>query len=258
MNSGTLKEILKVNFLSLTKEEIESIMNEELEKAPEEMDTELIDMCLDILAGEPANKADEKLTVSTAVSENKVKRIKFKKGILVAAIIMLLISIAIPVGASIFDIDVPENMLKVYEKHFKLDTEGESQSENLADILAENDLSDIVLPYFLFADCKITSFQKNYDDFINQIIFEYIDQERKINGNVILTTSDEHSEFLDGEMLVDGQYDEAKQITVNGINVIVFNKGSDNLIVYQTVDVEYHIMLNGTTFDKAIEIASTL
>ena len=38
MNSCTLKEILKVNFLSFTKEEIENIMEEELEKSPEEMD----------------------------------------------------------------------------------------------------------------------------------------------------------------------------------------------------------------------------
>lgn len=258
MNSGTLKEILKVNFLSFTKEEIESIMNEELEKAPEEMDTELIDMCLDILTGEPVNKADEKLTVSPAVSENKVKKIKFKKGILVAAIIMLLISIAIPVGASIFDIDVPENILKVYEEHFKLDTEGESQREDLITLLAENGLSDVVLPKFLCVDCEISDFQKNDDNFINQVIFKYVVKKQGISGSVILTMSDEHSEFLGGEMLVNGQYDEAKQITINGINVIVFNKGSENFIVYHIAGIEYYIVMKGTTFDKAVEFASTL
>lgn len=258
MNSGTLKEILKVNFLSLTKEEIEIIMNEELEKAPEEMDTELIDMCLDILTGEPVNKADEKLTVSPAVSENKVKKIKFKKGILVAAIIMLLISIAVPVGAGIFDIDVPENILKVYEEHFKLDTEGESQSEDLTELLDRNNLSDVILPQFLFVDCEISNFQIISVDFAKQVIFEYIDQEQKSSGSVILTTSDVHSGFLDGEMMVDGQYDEAKQLDVNGINVVVFNKGEENLIVYQMSGVEYSIILKDTTFDKAVEIASTL
>ena len=50
-------------------------MEEELEKAPEEMDTELIDMCLDILMGEPKEKADENLAVSPAVSEKKAKRV---------------------------------------------------------------------------------------------------------------------------------------------------------------------------------------
>jgi len=77
MNSGALKEILKVKFLSFTKEEIENIMDEELEKSPEEMDTELIEMCLDILTGEPKEKAGEVLTDSPAVSDKTVKKISF-------------------------------------------------------------------------------------------------------------------------------------------------------------------------------------
>ena len=258
MNSGTLKEILKVNILSLTKEEIESIMNEELEKAPEEMDTELIDMCLEILTGEPEERADEKLTVSPAVSEKKVKKFTFKKGILVAAVIILLISIAAPAGAKFFNIDVPENILKVYEDRFSLDTEGESQSDDLADILAENDLSDVVLPKFLCADCEIRDFQKNNDNFTTQVVFEYIDAEQKINGKVTLNISNDRSEFLDGELLINSQYNEAEQITVNGINVIVFNKGYENFIVYFVGGIEYSIELKGTTLDRAIEIASTL
>lgn len=258
MNSGTLKEILKVNILSLTKEEIESIMNEELEKAPEEMDTELIDMCLEILTGEPEERADEKLTVSPAVSEKKVKKFTFKKGILVAAVIILLISIAAPAGAKFFNIDVPENILKVYEDRFSLDTQGESQSDDLDTLLAENDLKKVILPRFLHTDCKITSFQKNDDNFTNQVIFEYVAEEQKISGKVILAMTDEHSEFLDGELLVNNQYNEVKQITINEINVFVFNKGIENLIVYQLYGAEYHIILNGITFDKAIEIASTL
>ena len=171
---------------------------------------------------------------------------------------MLLISIAVPVGAGIFDIDVPENILKVYEEHFKLDTEGESQSEDLDTLLLENDLTDVVLPYFLFVDCEIKSFQQYNDNFIDQIIFEYVDKDQNFSGSVTLTTSDDHSGFLDGEMMVDGQYDEAKQLDVNGINVVVFNKGEENLIVYQISGVEYSIILKGTTFDKAVEIAGTL
>lgn len=258
MDSGTLKEILKVKFLSFTKEEIENIMDEELEKSPEEMDTELIEMCLDILTGEPKEKADEVLTDSPAVSDKTVKKIKFKKGILIAAIITLFITISIPVGAKIFDIDVPESILKVYEEYFQLNLDGETQSEDLNTVLATNGLSDAVLPQFLFSDCKITEFEKvDYDD-KTQVKFKYSDEKNGISGGVNLNIYGENIDLSDGDMNVNNQYEEGEEIIVNGINVVVFKKGGESLIVYKRNRIEYSIKLNGVSFEKAIEIASTL
>ena len=65
-------------------------------------------------------------------------------------------------------------------------------------------------------------------------------------------------DFLNGETLVNGRYEEAKQLTINGINVIVFSENNSCVIVYYINDVEYSMALNGVTFDKAVEIASTL
>lgn len=258
MDSGTLKEILKVKFLSFTKEEIENIMDEELEKSPEEMDTELIEMCLDILTGEPKEKADEVLTDSPAVSDKTVKKIKFKKGILVAAIITLLITISIPVGAKIFDIDVPESILKVYEEHFQLNLDGETQSEDLNTVLATNGLSDAVLPQFLFSDCKISEFEKvDYDD-KTQVKFKYSDEKNGMSGGVNLNIYDENIDFIDDDMNINDQYEEAKRVVVNGINVVIFNDGNETFIVYSVDKTQYTIVLFGVTLDEAIEIAKTL
>lgn len=258
MNDSTLKEVLKVNFLSFSKEEIENIMEEELEKAPEEMDTELIDMCLDILMGEPNEKADEDLAASPAVSDKKAKRINFKKGILVAAIITLLISIAIPVSANVFNIDVPENILKIYEKCFDLDFERGKQNKKLSVILSENELDDIILPRYLYAHCEISDFEKFEENSVIRIHFKFCDKENNIYGGVRLDSMGNEMDFLNGETLVNGRYEEAKQFTINGINVIVFSENNSCVIVYYINDVEYSIVLNGVTFDKAVEIASTL
>ena len=44
---------------------------------------------------------------------------------------------------------------------------------------------------------------------------------------------------------------------VNGL-IVDFNENGKNLIVYQVNGMEYTVELNNITFDKAIEIASTL
>ena len=258
MNDSTLKEVLKVNFLSFSKEEIENIMEEELEKAPEEMDTELIEMCLDILMGEPNEKADEDLAASPAVSDKKAKRINFKKGILVAAIITLLLSIAIPVSANVFNIDVPENILKLYGKFFDLDFEREIQNKDLFIILSEYELNDIILPLYLYDHCEISDFEKFEENSVIRIRFKFCDKENNIYGGVRLDSMENEMDFINGEMLIDGNYDQVKQLTVNGIDVVVFSENDDCFIVYSVNNVEYHIVVKGVSFNKAVEIASTL
>ena len=258
MNDSTLKEVLKVNFLSFSKEEIENIMEEELEKAPGEMDTELIDMCLDILMGEPKKRADEDLAALPAVSDKKAKRINFKKGILVAAIITLLLSIAIPVSANVFNIDVPENILKFYEKCFDLDFERGKQNKKLSVILSENELDDIVLPLYLYDHCEISDFEKIEKKILSHISFNFSCKEDNIYGRARLDSMGNEMDFLNGEMLFNGLYEEVKQLTVNSIDVVVFSENNNCFIIYYINELEYSIVLNGVTFDKAVEIASTL
>ncbi len=258
MDKYTLKEILKVKDMSFTKEEIEDIMNTELEKAPEEMDTELIDMCLDILTEEPKEKTDEKITDSSVRSGKKVKKLNFKKGLLVAAIIIILITISIPVGAKIFDIDVPEHILKIYDEYFRLSSDNGKQGQDLDSLLAENDLDNIILPRFLFLECEISKFEINYEDTIRQIKFDYNNEEQNLSGSVYIEKSDAYTDFFDGDNLVNDVYEGARIITVNGIDVLVFNKDYEGLIVYYIGEREYKIKLDGVTFDKTIEIASTI
>lgn len=258
MDKYTLKEILKVKDMSFTREEIEDIMNSELEKDPEEMDTELIDMCLDILTEEPEKKTDEEITDSSVRSDKKVKKIKLKKGLLVAAIIIILITISIPVGAKIFDIDVPEKILKIYDEYFRLSTDNGKQSQDLDSILDENDLKDVVLPKFLFSECTITNFESFNDKSITKVAFKYASKDNEIRGSVFVEKSDSYKDFIDGLPLVNDVYEKARNITVNGIDVLVFNKGYEGLIVYYIGEIEYKIKLESVTFEKTIEIASTI
>lgn len=49
MDIKTLKKILNEKTMQFTEAEIQNMIDEELEKPPEEMDTKFIDFCMDVL-----------------------------------------------------------------------------------------------------------------------------------------------------------------------------------------------------------------
>ena len=65
-------------------------------------------------------------------------------------------------------------------------------------------------------------------------------------------------DFLNGEILINGLYEEVKQLAVNGIDVVIFSENNSCFIIYHVNNVEYQIVIKGVSFDKAVEIASTL
>ena len=86
-----LKEILEEKEMKFTKGDIISLMDAELEKAPAEMNTNLVDLCVAVLESNAVpNDAPNK-------PKPAKRKIKVGKILLVAAIIALLGLIAIPV-----------------------------------------------------------------------------------------------------------------------------------------------------------------
>ena len=70
---------------------LKKIIDEELEKSEEEMDPDLIEFCLDAL--EKAKSVPEQPI-------KKTKRKKFSKMLLIASVVVIFITIAIPVSAA--------------------------------------------------------------------------------------------------------------------------------------------------------------
>ena len=115
MNRDSLLETLRYNKAKLTFEDIKEIMDEELNKEPEEMDTDLIDLCMDALEeamNKPEEVANEEINETTKKNNRKV--IRFTRALLIAAIVVVFFSIAIPVSAEYIKsnkIDVPDNII---------------------------------------------------------------------------------------------------------------------------------------------------
>ena len=53
-------------------------------------------------------------------------------------------------------------------------------------------------------------------------------------------------------------YDSAKQLALNGINVFIFGNKNKSVIIYVDGNIDYNIDLQDYDFDSAIKIAETI
>ena len=115
MNKNSLLETLNSNKAKLTLEDIREIMDEELNKDPNEMDTDLVDMCIDILEEASENaQADENAEITKPSGSGNKKVVKLTRALLIAAIVTVFFSIAIPVSAGYIKanrIDAPDSII---------------------------------------------------------------------------------------------------------------------------------------------------
>ena len=103
MYKEIMKNILETSSAELTKEEIQDILDSELNKNEDEMDTELIELCIEAL-----NREDDSAEVSCENPKDNIKHIrhrKIKKIFIIAAVISVISIISFTVGANIFNVD---------------------------------------------------------------------------------------------------------------------------------------------------------
>ena len=253
MENETLKKILKEKSVSFTAEELQLMIDEELEKSEEEMDTDLIDKCLDAL--------DE---IDEANAVVKKKRIKLRKALLIAAIIVLLISIAIPVCAKFLNINVSEEVVKRYNDYFDVDlTETSSADDEVVDIvqaLKMEGIDEVVLPIeILNNDYKKYSF---YVDDLNEFTKDvsFISSKGDMNCNISIFCYLNNENLSLGQFKADNVFEHVSQLDIAGTDVLVFSKNGENdisYICYIYGNCEYNITLN-CNFEEAERIAQTI
>lgn len=153
MDNSNLLNVLKSDSMTFTVAEVRRIMDEELGKSPEEMDTELIDICAQILDKE-YSKHNAYAAGDSAPKKKTSKVIKLKKVLIAAAVVAAVCAIAIPVGAKYVSNDASDKIVQFFGDHFKVDLRGEkddSQYKSLEGVDIEKELTnagffDVKLP----------------------------------------------------------------------------------------------------------------
>lgn len=261
MDKITLLEILKTEPFSFTLREIEEIMDEELSKTPDEMDTDLIDICADIL-GREFSKED----VEPKSKNQNRKHVKARRVLLIAAILILILSLSISASAKFLNIDASDKVVQFVNNRFHVNLCNESTDEddyygNSLELI--NDLNDIgfeniSLPSALISKDAFAKTNTYVGENIENATIDFKNNIIDISGTISITKYMSNNDSLTiGQRSVFNSYNQVKQILVNGIDVLVFSDEINSYIYYIDKNIEYDITVN-CNFDSAIEIAKTI
>lgn len=254
MEKDTLMKILKEHSMTFSKEEIHRLINEEIENSPDEMDTELIELCLDTL-----EKAEEE-NKRAHTRGTKNKKIKFRRLLLIAAIIAVILAIAVPVGAKFISVNASEEFVTYDNDHFRVNlNDNIDKTEIIMDIigsLEDNGIENPVLPKAVINN-KYVKYNINSSN--NDTNFYILDTKSEISGIVLIYNFNNNVYgFIGGTANLNDQYNNVEQMEINGIDVMVFEHNNSSCIFYTYDNCEYTIKLDNCDFKTAKEIANTI
>lgn len=247
MKKETFMAILEEDSMIFTEKELWEMIDEELAKDPSEMDTDLVDLCLDALDGKFDDEEIERI--------NTRKRLRPGKILLVAAVIVLILGISLPVCAKHLNLNTGEGVVHYTGDHFNVNM---VSSQNSVDVLSQLENEDInaVIPNELL---KSEYSFDNYRIYDRQSYKTYaVDFENKdIKGSITINNYIDNSEFLLGKSRADDEFENFEQISKNGKDILVFGDKETSYIYYVIDNIEYNILLE-CDYSTAYDIAETL
>lgn len=270
-----IEKILSEKEIKFTYAEIEEIMDAELEKSPEDMDVELVEMCAEILANElvpltgeqPSPEKTmifpEEISAQSVLPSSK-RKVKVGKILLIAAVIGLLCAVAIPAGARFMPSEAADKIIDFCYDHFKINLRGDepdtaSSGENdwVNNLILEN-LHTLKLPEILLSDEYEKSVRTQDEENIKVILVDISNSTSGISGNIMITQyKDENVELHNGVGNVSTKNKYFEQISKSDIDVLVFGDDEEMYIKYIDSNIEYEIALC-TDFDTALKIAESI
>lgn len=245
MDKNILYEIINSKSESLTAAEIECIMDEELDKSPEEMDTDLIELCLDALT-----KADEEKLNSRS------HRIRLSRVLLVAVIFILVLGMAVPACAKVFHMEVPEGVARIYKDYLYVDI---SNDKYITDINYQLEMDGIINP--ILPNIIYNSSTKVYDyGFKNSNLSDYINfsfSSNELIGTVSIIKHPNNDDVFDTNT-VSSNFENVKYFDGNNCKGIILVNEDSSSIQYIDNNINYNIILESGDYETALEIAESL
>lgn len=266
MTKETLMKILNEKSMSFSEKEIHDMMDAELEKSPEEMDTHFVDLCLDVLDGkygegyyvtdrentENADKDDE-----AKKAELRKKRLKISRNLLIAAVVTTILTFSATAGAKAVFVNADENLVTYITNHFNIDLKQNAMEDdtlNIVDDLHTDGIENVVLPSVMVDDYVVS----DYSNSDNNIYFTIENTESEISGSVNINSYDESYNFLVGQFGINNEYFAVNQAKCDITEVLVFESKDHMSIIYTYGNNEYTITLNNCDSDTAMKIAETI
>ena len=126
-------------------------------------------------------------------------------------------------------------------------------------MLFRSGFDHIILPNALLADDYTYDVDISED---GEIITAAIVFKNKVDNSTasayIAKYKNDIISVLNNDTQITSEYDSAKQLSINGIDILVFGNKTNSSILYIDNDTEYDIALNNYDFNSAIEIAESM
>ena len=284
-----IKEFLDTP-IYMTRAEIIELMDEEIDKGPDDMDTDLVDHLVELLlkldeeeekmAGEPIELPNPEIIEIPEQSEsdddkdNDKKddqdnpkiitfghRLKFKKIAAVAAAACIITATAVGASAHFFDFNIAEELVEYFSNHLKIKQEGGTQNADsyslagsaLAKELEANGISPVTLPAALLTDeWNVDSITYQKDDF-------FVSSDIKLENNdsiAVLNIVQYSSEDFLTDIKVNYP-SKGTQLNINGMDVFAFELKETANVIYRDGLTDYSISID-CDYESFIEIIKTI
>ena len=249
LSKKKLKKMIDSDFTDLSTEEIKALIQKEVDKGPDKLDTDYIDLCFELLA---------------VKGNAKGKRVKFKKPakVLLVAAALMVVFISTVTASAQFNFDIPQSIAKLIDNNAEIDYNLENAdttadgyallNTDLAKQLSDYGITPVTFPEELIKDnCKTTT-DKTFSHDAN-VEFEYNGQkgDLRIQQDVEKFESTGVSRYnnLKG----------GKMIKANGMDILVFeHDDNSSSITYKDGLTTYDILLTKSTMENAIKFAKSI
>lgn len=277
MTKETLIKILSEKSMPFSEKEIHEMLDAELEKDPAEMDTDFVDLCLDVLDGKygegyyvedndnddnNSDNADKDTDTDNGAEDKKdkpnKKRIKFGKALLIAAVVTVTLACSITAGAKLVQINASDDTVTYNGDHFSINLNGKDAENTVEDIvqtLTQDGIENVVLPSAILNDDYVI---RDYNNSENTVSFHFESNTSEIYGDLIISKFDDEYNFSSGQGEANDEYYSAEEINSNGFNILKFESDNLNTLIYVADNNEYTVTLHNCDTEKAMEIAETI
>lgn len=243
-------------------ENLNRIIDEEMEKSEEEMDTELIEYCLDKLSKLETETPDTEEKKGNGDSNGKHIKLKFKKIVAIAAAIAVFLVGSLSVSAVVFDVNLFDGIVELYNDYIRINFDKTDDKADayqllnteLAKELADNGFDEVLLPEAILSDeFDITKIEYESGELTNSanITFKY---KNKLGCfSITKFTMDEivpDFEFLNVTSTI-------QELKIGNTTVYCFMQNKSAAITYRDGLSIYFIQIP-LKLDDAIEFAKTI
>lgn len=240
------------DFTDLSTEEIKALIQKEVNKGPDKLDTDYIDLCFELLA---------------VKGNAKGKRVKFKKPakVLLVAAALMVVFISTVTASAQFNFDIPQSIANLIDNNAEIDYNLENADTtadgyalldtDLAKQIADYGITPVTLPEEMTKEnCKVIQIEDVSVDETWKIIsvdFYY----NKQKGWLRVEQMSEEFETAGVSTVMDIK--SGQMININGMDILLFEQEGSYKIKYKDNNTTYDISLDCDS-ETAIKFAESI